>query len=242
MSVMTLTDKEILIEKLLKEIDIETYTGLRNKVLIRMLFEVELSAKDTLKLKWKDIEKDVCVGKYVLSESLVKLLHDWSHKHRNMLIDLRQNMWPATKVGVSSPEDEYIFITRKYKPVSSSYLSHTITKYASLANVDITPKDISSYSLYKRFNTFEELKEYVDSDDCNPLVVKNILLRYKIDTKYIKLVSYICNRHECFNSTIVDRIKDKLGKKITTKLLHRYSELPYDMGYMYFRMFDLGLW
>ncbi|MBR7798293.1 tyrosine-type recombinase/integrase [Agaribacter marinus] len=123
-AVATFTNEQL--DKLFKQPDLRTFTGVRDYTILSLLLETGIRANECVHIRLKDI-----------SPSNILIRHTKGYKER--FVPITDNMYKLLKKYLAvrgTVENDYLFITIDETPLSKRQLQNRITKYGKDAKIE----------------------------------------------------------------------------------------------------------
>jgi integrase/recombinase XerD len=157
-------------DKILQIPNPEYPTGLRNKLIMKILLDTGIKSNELINLKWENIypsdkikiETDNRINDRLtnkISEDSIKLLNDWKQKQKAELEERNIDDNP-----------EYIFTTLKGKKISNAYLRQMLYRMKDKSHLEkeVNPsvlRNTFAIELYKKTKDVNLIKEKLGLDD-----------------------------------------------------------------------------
>ena len=149
-------------------------TGLRNKLIMKILLDTGIKSNELINLKWENIypsnkikiETDNRINDRLtnrVSTTSIKLLNKWRQKQKAELEEREID-----------DEPEYIFTTLKGKKISNAYLRQMLYRMKDKSNLDkeVNPsvfRNTFAIELYKKTKDVNLIKEKLGLDDISSI-------------------------------------------------------------------------
>lgn len=157
-------------DKILKLPNPEYPTGLRNKLIMKILLDTGMKSNELINLKWENIypsykikiETDNRINDRLtnkVSEDSIKLLNEWKQKQKAELEERNIDNDP-----------EYVFTTLKGKKISNAYLRQMLYRMKDKSHLEkeVNPsvlRNTFAIELYKKTKDVNLIKEKLGLDD-----------------------------------------------------------------------------